>query len=878
MMNIRILLFVIALSVGLTSKGFSQYFNSFEENFENSPTVYFEDGSNINHFVVGECAGNSSPSAGSLFSLYVATKTGNDFGCTLGSDNFYNYLPSPSGTDTILAYFDIPSSNCVQGDMILNFDYKMATGDASDHGVIIYRLNATDPWSVLTNITTSTNTWLQANYALPNTLNHQNFQLGFYFVFDESTTNGIPLAIDNIVVKGLDIIDPIITCPGTQNLYGDATCSAILPSFTNLAVATDNCSPVGNLIFSQSPDMGETATGTTEITITVTDISGNSSACTFDIEMIDTIQPIINCNESHPITDNDNGCSYDMPDLSNNVVTISDNCSTNNFTITQSIAVGTHVNGIKIVTIYVEDEQGNQASCPVRTTPIDTIPPVVTCPSDKVIDNGTDCAYIVADFTSEVIATDNCTITSIVQVPVSGEIIYTGTHEFSFRVTDELGNFTDCTTEVKIIENIIPQITSCPSDINTCNPEVSFPPIQATDNCGFDIFKTDLSGLNSGDMFPIGTTQMQYTARDSSGNEAVCNFEITILPSPDEPTFATNPIELCSETATTISANPVSTGTGFWSLPSGSALQLEDENQATTTVSNLAEGENIIYWNTTSAGCGSNQAALKINNAPIPSAAIVTKDTTYKCNENNLLISAIPPTKGFGLWTAADSVNLIANANNHNAIVTKLQEGWSMFYYTVSSGVCMPNVDSMAVFKIANPEISSFADTSICEKVALELNGSTPPAGVEALWFFNKGRGEFSQEDSATTLVTEYQRGINEIVYAYNNPHCGWTYDTITITYNACDGDEFIIPTLITPNQDGKNDAFVIEGLHDAYPTCKVTIVNRWGGVVYKSEGYELPWDGTHKGKPVPSGTYYYVIELNDGGKKSINGPISVLR
>ena len=40
---------------------------------------------------------------------------------------------------------------------------------------------------------------------------------------------------------------------------------------------------------------------------------------------------------------------------------------------------------------------------------------------------------------------------------------------------------------------------------------------------------------------------------------------------------------------------------------------------------------------------------------------------------------------------------------------------------------------------------------------------------------------------------------------------------------------------------------------------------NRWGQLVHRSLGYAQPWDGTGRsGNPLPPGTYYYVIELND--------------
>jgi gliding motility-associated-like protein len=197
----------------------------------------------------------------------------------------------------------------------------------------------------------------------------------------------------------------------------------------------------------------------------------------------------------------------------------------------------------------------------------------------------------------------------------------------------------------------------------------------------------------------------------------------------------------------------------------------------------------------------------------------------------------------------------------------------------VKNGVCPSSTDSLAVFKMPTPKIYNFPkDTSICNYADLTLTGSIPPANVSALWFFDQGKGTFSDEGQATTSLTNYQQGTNVIVYSFSYPNCGITNDTITLVYNMCDGSEFVFPTLITPNSDGKNDYFAIDGLNVKYPKCKVSIINRWGGVVFESEGYQYPWDGTHKGKPLPVGTYYYIIDLNDGSNNLLRGPISIIR
>jgi gliding motility-associated-like protein len=74
----------------------------------------------------------------------------------------------------------------------------------------------------------------------------------------------------------------------------------------------------------------------------------------------------------------------------------------------------------------------------------------------------------------------------------------------------------------------------------------------------------------------------------------------------------------------------------------------------------------------------------------------------------------------------------------------------------------------------------------------------------------------------------------------------------------------------VSPDNDGFNETFHIEGLKDIFLNHKISIYNRWGKLVWTGNNKSNEWDGfANNGlliddNQVPSGTYYYVIELND--------------
>lgn len=71
------------------------------------------------------------------------------------------------------------------------------------------------------------------------------------------------------------------------------------------------------------------------------------------------------------------------------------------------------------------------------------------------------------------------------------------------------------------------------------------------------------------------------------------------------------------------------------------------------------------------------------------------------------------------------------------------------------------------------------------------------------------------------------------------------------------------IPSAFSPNADGLNDAWVIPNI-TLFPNCQISIYDRWGELIFFSQGYASPWDGTYRQEPVPSGIYTYQIRTGD--------------
>jgi gliding motility-associated-like protein len=91
----------------------------------------------------------------------------------------------------------------------------------------------------------------------------------------------------------------------------------------------------------------------------------------------------------------------------------------------------------------------------------------------------------------------------------------------------------------------------------------------------------------------------------------------------------------------------------------------------------------------------------------------------------------------------------------------------------------------------------------------------------------------------------------------------------VSVSHHETSEDCLVIHNVITPNGDDVNDRWIIDCIEN-FPENSITIFNIWGDNVYQVENYNnesVVWKGTRQdGKPLPDGTFYYVLSIKDGG------------
>lgn len=178
-----------------------------------------------------------------------------------------------------------------------------------------------------------------------------------------------------VLLTVADRTPPTGECAPAMTVSAGVECHGMVPDFTGALMATDNCTPAGQLVKTQSPAAGTMMPlGSHDITLTVADAAGNKSMCVTRLHVVDTTAPVVNCPAGVTVNAGAQGQAA-VPDFTAGT-TASDNCS-DSLVKTQVPAAGTMLGlGTHNVTVTVVDAAGNRGSCTTTFTVVDVTPPM----------------------------------------------------------------------------------------------------------------------------------------------------------------------------------------------------------------------------------------------------------------------------------------------------------------------------------------------------------------------------------------------------------------------------------------------------------------------------------------------------------------------
>jgi gliding motility-associated-like protein len=145
-------------------------------------------------------------------------------------------------------------------------------------------------------------------------------------------------------------------------------------------------------------------------------------------------------------------------------------------------------------------------------------------------------------------------------------------------------------------------------------------------------------------------------------------------------------------------------------------------------------------------------------------------------------------------------------------------------------------------------------------------------------WNWDFGNGEISSLKYPTTFYSE--NGLYVVSLSIKDQFgCPSTYSAEVRVSTIVSDIIKLIPNVVTPNDDGKNDYWRLDFIDVFFPNAEIEIYNRWGVKIFRSVGYSNAWDGSYRGDPLPVGAYFYTINLHDKDQTPvIKGTLTLIK
>ncbi len=337
------------------------------------------------------------------------------------------------------------------------------------------------------------------------------------------------------------------------------------------------------------------------------------------------------------------------------------------------------------------------------------------------------------------------------------------------------------------------------------------------------------SSLNVVSVTPSASTSYSVIGANSFGCQNSASTTINVLNTPVV-TINTPSTSVCFGYTMMVVAN----GASNYSWSTGATTN-------TTVIQPFSNATFSVVG--TNGGSCSDTAFLSLSVMPLPSVS-ASVSHTMACVGQNITLNASGNATQYvwnpGLIFGANPVVQIFTPTTFTVLGTG--SNGCAFFSTAFVDVQNGN----AVIPLVTPSAVCVGDTAI-----LSVIGGTIP-----MWSANVIPNTSYVTPSSPTNYTlsaiDFNGCVSDIVFTVDiNSSCD------VIVYNG-----------FTPNGDGVNDFFVIDNI-EKYPNNNVHIFNRWGDKVFTTSKYNNTnnnWDGKFNGKPVTSGTYFYLI-TNDNGK-----------
>jgi gliding motility-associated-like protein len=660
-------------------------------------------------------------------------------------------------------------------------------------------------------------------------------------VFNPGTTTVTWTAVDNssnsssctfnVIVTDVQV--PIISgCPTNITIGSDnGDCGAIVtwtaPTFI------DNC----GASMTSNHNSGEFfPIGTTTITYTVVDGSGNTTICTFSVTVNDDENPAMTC--ASPIATCNTLVTYAATSATDNCGILS-TIQTSGLPSGSIFPVGTTTNSFQSTDIH-----GNISTCSFNVTIYPT-PVASTTATDVSCFSAAD-GIVDLTVTTGTAPYDFAWSNSVTSEDVTG--LAPGL--YSVLVTDDNGCVT--TASASITQPDLLVLTAENDQVNCYNGNDGGIDITIVGGTTPYLFDWN-NGETSEDIISLITGNYDVTVTDFNGCQILYN---TTIEQPDTLAITAEIFDAQCDSPTGSIISEVTGGTYPYSFDwsNGATVMSLYNVVAGTYTLTVTDLQNCV---TTFAGTINSNLGL--------TASVLTQDVKcyggYDGEIQAIIESGAAPftyawSDGQSTPTATD-----LSADSYSVIITDLY-GCQV---TLNADINQP--DSLYATYLSSVYAGDYNVST--------NNGQDGSINVEVFG----GILPYSYDWTGPSNFTSQNQDIDNLeAGAYSLTILDGYGCLFSISTRISEPRILEMPSGISPNGDGSNETFVVHGI-EAYPENEITIYNRWGNIVYKKSNYANEWAGDNmNGEQLPDATYFVILTVFATENITLKGYVDLRR
>ena len=437
----------------------------------------------------------------------------------------------------------------------------------------------------------------------------------------------------------------------TQNLPLDLAADGTL-SITGEQINNGSTDACGIASYSVSPSTFNcTNVGENTVTLTVTDVNGNSETANATVTVNDVTPPTVLVQAYDLVLGADGTATLLSSNVNNGS---SDACGIASYSLSKT-AFDCADLGANTVTLTVEDNNGNESSTEVVVTVKDTtLPSVVGQNVTVTLDANGEGSVAFADMATEAGAEDNCTVVSTTLTDASGNAVAEldcadlGANTITLTVTDQSNNVYTTTATLTVVDATAPAIGTQAEDLTVeCDGSGNTTELNAwlannagaaaTDACSAVTWSHNYASLSLSDLCgATGAVTVTFTAKDASNNASTTSATFTIVD-----TVAPSITTVASGESVEYDGQDQTATLNTWLANHGGAVAADDCGTVSWTHN----------YTSLTAGCGVEESAEVTFRATDACGNYSETTATWSIVDNT------PPTISFG------GINMTAECN-----------------------------------------------------------------------------------------------------------------------------------------------------------------------------------------------------------------------